>query len=546
MRLKNLREKLKWHYIWALRGALFLTIALVIIVRIRFLDVPLERDEGEYAYMARLMLEGVPPYLLAYSMKLPGIYVVYALIMLLFGQTIAGIHLGLLCANVATIILIYFVGKRLMGESAGVISGISFAMFSISPWIQGLWANSEHFVILPAVGGMLLLLKAYTKGRPLMFFLSGLLFGFAIIVKQHGMFFAIFAILYTFYLRLRNRSVVLPRLPNAEGLLAVGVAIPYVVTCAVLLAVGVFDKFWFWTVKYASEYTRLTTLSSGIENFNLSAEAIGIPVLPLWLLSALGLTAFIWDRKSREHAAFLVGFLVFSFLAVCPGLYFRQHYFILLLPAASLFVARSVVSTNRVLRESKVPLLGFIPVIIFVFASTYGLYTQGDLLFKADNRMLCRAVYENSPFPESIEIAKYIRKLTSEKDKIVVFGSEPQVPFYAHRRSAVPYIYTYPLVEVQQYAIEMQRDMIRLLDKAKPKYLIFFNMQSSWCIARGSTNEVFGWFVNQIMNNYHTVGIIDILSPEFTLYLWDRDADGRGLPEQHDIYIYERIADSGG
>ncbi|MCL6519688.1 MAG: hypothetical protein K6T99_07615 [Armatimonadetes bacterium] len=88
--------------------------------------------------------------------------------------------------------------------------------------------------------------------------------------------------------------------------------------------------------------------------------------------------------------------------------------------------------------------------------------------------------------------------------------------------------------------------MIRLLGRTKQKYLIFFNMQSSWRIARGSANIVFGWFVNQLMNNYHTVGIIDILSPEFTLYLWDRDADGRGLPEQHDIYIYERIADSGG
>ncbi|MCL6519689.1 MAG: glycosyltransferase family 39 protein [Armatimonadetes bacterium] len=453
--MKNLREKLKWHYIWVLRGALLLTIALIIIVRIRFLGVPLERDEGEYAYMAQLMLDGVLPYLLAYSMKLPGIYVVYALIMLLFGQTIAGIHLGLLGVNVATIILIYFVGKRLMGECAGVISGISFAMFSISPWIQSLWANSEHFVILPAVGGLLLLLKAYTKGRPSMFFLSGLLFGFAIIVKQHGMFFAIFAILYTFYLRLSNRSVVLPRLLNAEGLLAVGVAVPYVVTCAILLAVGVFEKFWFWTVKYASEYTSLTTLPFGIENFNLTAEVIGVPVLPLWFLSAFGLTAFIWDRKSREHAAFLVGLLVFSFLAGCPGLYFRQHYFILLLPAASLFVARSVVSINRVLRESKVPSLGFIPVIIFIFASNYGLYTQEDLLFKTDGRMLCRAVYGHSPFPESIEIAKYIRRHTTERDRIVVFGSEPQIPFYAHRRSAVPYIYTYPLMGVQKYAVEM-------------------------------------------------------------------------------------------
>lgn len=35
---------------------------------------PLERDEGEYAYAGQLMLQGIPPYQLAYNMKLPGTY----------------------------------------------------------------------------------------------------------------------------------------------------------------------------------------------------------------------------------------------------------------------------------------------------------------------------------------------------------------------------------------------------------------------------------------------------------------------------------------
>ncbi|MEI8358775.1 MAG: hypothetical protein WCH13_09845, partial [Deltaproteobacteria bacterium] len=31
-------------------------------IRWHLLDVPLERDEGEYAYAGRLLLEGVPPF----------------------------------------------------------------------------------------------------------------------------------------------------------------------------------------------------------------------------------------------------------------------------------------------------------------------------------------------------------------------------------------------------------------------------------------------------------------------------------------------------
>ena len=43
----------------------------VIAIRIRLLGIPLERDEGEYAYAGQLMLQGIPPYEFAYNMKLP-------------------------------------------------------------------------------------------------------------------------------------------------------------------------------------------------------------------------------------------------------------------------------------------------------------------------------------------------------------------------------------------------------------------------------------------------------------------------------------------
>ena len=80
------------HRAWILAG---LTILFVVVVRVRLRELPLERDEGEYAYAGQLMLQGVPPYREAYTMKLPGTYAAYALIMAAFGQSPAGIHLGL-------------------------------------------------------------------------------------------------------------------------------------------------------------------------------------------------------------------------------------------------------------------------------------------------------------------------------------------------------------------------------------------------------------------------------------------------------------------
>ena len=50
-----------------------LALALAALVRWRVLTVPLERDEGEYAYIAQLLLQGIAPYSAAYTMKLPGV-----------------------------------------------------------------------------------------------------------------------------------------------------------------------------------------------------------------------------------------------------------------------------------------------------------------------------------------------------------------------------------------------------------------------------------------------------------------------------------------
>ena len=68
-------------------------LGLTIASRIRLLGIPLERDEGEYAYAGQLMLKGIAPYKLAYNMKFPGTYAAYAVMISIFGQTIIGIDL---------------------------------------------------------------------------------------------------------------------------------------------------------------------------------------------------------------------------------------------------------------------------------------------------------------------------------------------------------------------------------------------------------------------------------------------------------------------
>ena len=93
------REFIRRYRAWLLVA---LAILFVLVVRVRLRDLPLERDEGEYAYAGQLILQGVPPYKEVYNMKLPGTYAAYAAIMAVFGQSPAGIRLGLALVNVAS------------------------------------------------------------------------------------------------------------------------------------------------------------------------------------------------------------------------------------------------------------------------------------------------------------------------------------------------------------------------------------------------------------------------------------------------------------
>src|SRR2546421_2566134 len=164
-----------------------LAIALAALVRLRLVDVPLERDEGEYAYAGQLILKGVPPYLEAYNMKFPGTYYAYALVMALFGQTARGIHVGLMLVNTGTALIVFATARRLAGDLCAAIAATAFVLLSLDRGILGIFAHATHFVLLPALGGLLLLLVARESERLWPSLAGGTLLGAAVLMKQHAL-----------------------------------------------------------------------------------------------------------------------------------------------------------------------------------------------------------------------------------------------------------------------------------------------------------------------------------------------------------------------
>jgi len=529
---------------WALAVIIF---GLTVAIRIRLLGIPLERDEGEYAYAGQLLLQGIPPYKLAYNMKFPGTYAAYAVIMSIFGQTVIGIHLGLLLVNAATIVLIFFLGRRLVNTTAGIAAAASYAVLSVSPSVLGFAGHATHFVILPVLGGTLLLLDESDRQAFGRLFASGLLFGLGLLMKQPALFFIPFGAIYLLWNDLQRRFN-LKKILLRNLIFGMAAIVPFGITCLILWHTGVFHKFWFWTIQYARQYGSLVPLSKAPQIFAGSIEQVIKACWTLLVLAGFGLVAGFWCKGTRASAGILLGLLASSTLALSAGFYFREHYFILMLPAVSLLAGLAVSNQVRVsrLRSSSNPmqdacgaLLRIVPLLLFGAALSLPILLGKKIFFGASPVEVCRMIYGSNPFPESVRIGEYLREHSSPDDTIAVLGSEPQIYFYAQRHSATGYIYTYGLMEPQKYAQQMQQEMIREIERVRPKYLISVVIYTSWLRRSGSERLVFTWANEYTAENYAVVGFVNMAAPSQTDYYFGDIP--QSVPQLGNyILIYER------
>lgn len=509
---------------------------VIIAIRVRLLGIPLERDEGEYAYAGQLMLQGIPPYKLAYSMKFPGTCAAYALIMSIFGQTILGIHMGLLLTNAATTVLIFFVGRRLINATAGIAGAMSYAVLSVSPFVLGLAAHATHFVVVSVLGGTLLLLDESGRQRLGRLFASGLIFGLSVLMKQPAVFFVVFAAIYLVCNDVQRRFT-LKRILLRSLIFGGGVILPFGIALLLLWRADVFGKFWFWAIDYAGQYGTLVPISKAPEIFlHRVKEVIGAG-WAIWVLAGIGAGVGLVDKSIRASTVFLLGLLLFATLALCPGFYFRYHYFILVLPAVSLLVGIAITKLSDLLTGHMI-LVRFVPLVVLGTSLSLPILWEKKVFFGVSPVDACRMIYPDNPFAESVKIADYLREHTSRDDTIAVLGSEPEIYFYAQRHSATGYIYTYGLMEPQKYARQMQEEMIHEIERARPKYLVSVVMFYSWLWRPASDRLIFSWADEYTAQNYKAAGFVSMTSEEADYFFGDVPSSVESLENR--ILIYQR------
>jgi len=91
-----------------------------------------------------------------------------------------------------------------------------------------------------------------------------------------------------------------------------------------------------------------------------------------------------------------------------------------------------------------------------------------------------------------------------------VLGSEPEILFYARRRSATGFLYMYPLMEPHRYAVAMHQRMIAELEAVRPEYVVFVAHSFSWLRRPTSRTELLDWWTGRGQSQYDLEQIVPL------------------------------------
>ena len=518
-------------------AGLILLVLLAVAVRVRLLALPLERDEGEFAYAGQLMRQGIAPYKLAFNMKMPGTYAAYADLMTAFGESPSGIHLGFLAVNLGTLALLFLLARRLLRGPAVPVCCAAYVLLSLSPAVLGVAGHATHLVVIHALGGILLLLRARGTGKALTLFLSGLLFGLAFLCKQPGLFFGVFGVAFLLRDAMVTRPIPWRTCARNVAWLSLGMALPLVLTCLALWRAGTFDRFWFWTVPYARVYGGLQTLPEGLDRLGVFF-AFGCDRW-FYLAGTLGLLGMFWRETGAEQKFFFAALFFCSFLATAAGLYFRGHYFILMLPVICLLIGDAVVRLGESLGRTRTPRLRAAPAALFAAACVWLGWENRAVWFELPMAQASKAMYLAEAFAECQEVGHYIREHSAPEDRIEVIGSEPEIYFYARRHSVSGYIYMYDLVREQPYAPLMRREFMEDVETRQPRFLVLVNAGASWMPWPRTARPFIDWINRYPGQFYELIGLAAVYQTG-SAYFWDRDGIAKHIDTASSVLVFRR------
>ena len=465
-------------------------------VRLPLLNVPLERDEGEYAYIAWRLSHNELPYRDWIDQKPPAIFWVYRAALALPVEPIRAVHLAALLFAAASTCALFFLALRFMSRFWAFVAAALFTLLSADPFAQGTAANTEVFMLLPLILSQIAFLKVADNPRNvLLMIICGALTGIAIAFKQVSAvnWFLLIA-LYPIFAspEKRWRAAIVFAIWSLGGLFAiVGIIGFYFWACHGLSEL--IDNVFTHNLEYIGAMTWSDRRQFCLETVVRLAQTETL----VWIFSAVGLIALLIIRKGKWFV-FLAGWLITSMIGVSASGYFFPHYFQQLLPPLALIAAFGAqgLSELRPWRSSWIPqaLFGFLLVVL-------SLKTLWPFWFSYTPADAVRTIYPGNFFAEMPEFATRIAQVTSSEERVFVFGAEPELLFYAQRVSATRYIFLFPLYGPYRNAREKQMAATDEIQRASPAAAVY--VPNDLFFNSGSDQYFTDWSLSYLQQNFY-------------------------------------------
>jgi 4-amino-4-deoxy-L-arabinose transferase-like glycosyltransferase len=469
-------------------AALAAVAALWLALRAPVADLPFERDEGEYAYVAQRWLAGELPYRDAFDQKPPGAFAFYALAFATLGESPAAVRWAAQLLGCLTLFGVGWLGRRLFAPEVGIAAAAAAGLLTADPSWLGNAVNTEVLAIAPLTAGALAARRAGGAGGAAMAFATGALGAAACLCKPVAAPIAAFELATAAACAARAPAGGLLRGTQAALAAALGFAAVLAPVGAYFARHGAFADFldatlWF-NLAYAGDTPLADYPAYFWAQFRGSLPALGplyaaAAAAPLWATARARRPGDAAPRAGR--LAWTGAWLAVSFVAVSAGGYFRQHYYVLAAPPLALLAGAGLVAAARLARRAgagdawarwAAPLAAA-AIVAHALARNAWYFAPGPAAAKLER------LYGSNPFPESPPLGRWLAERSSPDQRIFVYGSEPQLLFYAGRRSATRYMFVYPLTMPLPAVAARQREALDALRADPPRFVVgVFNQAS--------------------------------------------------------------------
>jgi hypothetical protein len=460
---------------------------------------PFERDEGEYAYSAWLLHTGSTPYQDSFIQKPPLIIYTYYI-----GQIISPFAVWpprVLAAIFVflTAILIGLIAWKEWGKFAGVFSAFLFLPLISFPPLAPFAANTEKFMILPMMALLALFVYFKNSRRTWPYVLAGILSTFAIFYKPICLFVILFIIIFWLFELYRfnannYKAIVKP-------ILLIGGSAIVTVFILLIPFLKVLPNFFQEVFKFNISY-----LSSYGNPFGNLGNYLGKFFHYWWILLILPFGLFF---KKPHNFFYYSTLLIISLLTIFSTPI--GHYYLILMPFLALICGAlfgSFIELFSTEKQKFITTIIVLPLVLYIMlfplSEQFALSPQG----------LSEWVYGTvDPFGESKEVAGHLAQITKPNDFVFVAGSEPQIYYYAERKSSTRFDITFPLNLPTPYREQFQNDIIKDLEKNSPMAIVVSQKPESNLWEEGSPDIFMKYFSDLVSKNYKVVGG----------YVWDEN-----------------------